>query len=86
MVATLVVIAVVRDWTPILRPDAVPPAPFAGAAIGLVAGLHPAWRAVRAKPVDAIRRRRSPTPAEDRDTHAALALPGPDTVLFSHPN
>jgi putative ABC transport system permease protein len=55
-VAAVVVIAILKDWTPILQPATVLPAPLVGAATGLLAGLYPAWRASRIEPADALRR------------------------------
>jgi len=55
-VAAVVAVAVLRDWTPLLQPATVLPAPLVGAATGLVAGLYPAWRASRIEPADALRR------------------------------
>jgi len=55
-VAAVVAVAVLRDWTPILQPATVLPAPLIGAATGLLAGLYPAWRAARIEPADALRR------------------------------
>lgn len=54
--AAVVAVAVLRDWTPILQPATVLPAPLIGAATGLLAGLYPAWRAARIEPADALRR------------------------------
>jgi len=51
-----VAVSVLREWTPILQPAAVLPAPLAGAVTGLLAGLYPAWRASRIEPADALRR------------------------------
>ncbi|MEV4348431.1 ABC transporter permease [Actinoplanes sp. NPDC049596] len=55
-VAAVVAVAVARDWTPILQPATVLPAPLVGALTGLLAGLYPAWRAGRVEPADALRR------------------------------
>ena len=55
-VAAVVTIAVWRQWTPILQPATVLPAPLVGAVTGLLAGLYPAWRASRIEPADALRR------------------------------
>lgn len=55
-VGAVVTVAYLRDWTPILQPATVLPAPLVGAATGLLAGLYPAWRASRIEPADALRR------------------------------
>ncbi|WP_222722720.1 ABC transporter permease [Actinomadura alba] len=55
-VATVVAAAVGKDWTPILEPATVLPAPLIGTVTGLLAGLYPAWRASRIEPIDALRR------------------------------
>jgi putative ABC transport system permease protein len=55
-VATVIAVAVAKDWTPILEPLTVLPAPAIGAVTGVVAGLYPAWRASRIEPVEALRR------------------------------
>ncbi|WP_217919348.1 ABC transporter permease [Actinomadura sp. BRA 177] len=55
-VATVIGVAWAKDWTPLLAPETVLPAPFVGAITGLVAGLYPAWRASRIEPAEALRR------------------------------
>ncbi|MDR1511881.1 MAG: hypothetical protein LBS56_00135 [Propionibacteriaceae bacterium] len=55
-VVTVVAIAVVRDWTPILDLKLLLPAPLGGTVIGLLAGLQPAARAARIPPAEAFRR------------------------------
>lgn len=55
-VAVVVGISTWNAWEPVLTPVAIGFALLAGAAAGIVAGLPPAWRAVRLQPVDALRR------------------------------
>ena len=55
-VAAVVIVAVARHWTAVLDPAVVLPAPFAGAATGLLAGLYPALRAAVIEPLQALRR------------------------------
>jgi putative ABC transport system permease protein len=53
---TVVIIAVVRHWTPVIHPATIAAAPAVGLVTGLLAGLYPAWRASRIQPVEALRR------------------------------
>ncbi|MFI9106637.1 ABC transporter permease [Streptomyces fildesensis] len=55
-VATVVGTALARDWTAVLEPYAVLPAPLIGMFTGFAAGLYPALRAARTEPLDALRR------------------------------
>ncbi|MFE1909540.1 ABC transporter permease, partial [Streptomyces gardneri] len=52
-VLTVVIVAVVRDWTPVVHPATVAAAPIIGLLTGLAAGLYPAWRAARVQPAEA---------------------------------
>ncbi|GAA4695350.1 ABC transporter permease [Phytohabitans rumicis] len=49
-------VAVLRDWTAVLEPWAVLPAPLLGTLTGVVAGLYPALRASRIQPIQALQR------------------------------
>ncbi|GHF15331.1 hypothetical protein GCM10017776_36690 [Streptomyces griseoluteus] len=53
---TVVAVAVVRDWTPVVPPATIVAAPVTGLLTGVVAGLYPAWRASRIQPAEALRR------------------------------
>ncbi|MCP2338886.1 ABC transporter permease [Actinomadura rupiterrae] len=55
-VAIVVFAAVFKQWTPVLDPSTVFPAPLVGAGTGLFAGLYPAWRASCVEPIEALRR------------------------------
>ncbi|MGW7412024.1 ABC transporter permease [Streptomyces sp. NPDC054863] len=53
---SVVVVSLVREWTPVIHPLAVVTAPALGLFTGLLAGLYPAWRASRITPAEALRR------------------------------
>nr|WP_221382949.1 ABC transporter permease [Actinoplanes polyasparticus] len=54
-ILAVVTISVVRNWTPVVDGWLAAGAPAAGAVVGLVAGLYPAFRAASMQPVDALR-------------------------------
>ncbi|MER5205079.1 ABC transporter permease [Streptomyces sp. NPDC002825] len=55
-VLTVVTVAAIRDWTPVIHPSTAAAAPAIGLVTGVVAGLYPAWRAARIQPAEALRR------------------------------
>ncbi|WP_448318752.1 ABC transporter permease [Streptomyces sp. CO7] len=55
-VVTVVVVAMARDWTPVVHPGTAAAAPLIGLVTGVVAGLYPALRASRIQPAEALRR------------------------------
>jgi putative ABC transport system permease protein len=55
-ILTTVVVAASREWTPLLDPVFVLPAPLLGTLTGILAGLYPALRAARIEPVQALQR------------------------------
>ena len=56
-VGVIVVVAVsaAKSWTPVLDPWLPLVAPLAGAAVGLLAGLYPSWKAASVEPITALR-------------------------------
>ncbi|MFG2537389.1 ABC transporter permease [Streptomyces sp. NPDC048511] len=54
--ATVVAVALAKEWTPVVHPGTVAAAPLAGLVTGVLAGLYPAWRASRIEPAEALRR------------------------------
>ncbi|GAA4235416.1 ABC transporter permease [Actinomadura meridiana] len=54
-IITVVAVALAKQWTAVLEPVSVFPAPLIGAAVGLLAGMYPAMRAARIEPQEALR-------------------------------
>lgn len=54
-ILTVVGVAAIRGWTPVIDTWIPLVAPLAGLAVGLVAGLYPSWRASTIEPVEALR-------------------------------
>ncbi|HEU5357142.1 MAG TPA: ABC transporter permease [Actinocrinis sp.] len=54
--AVVVGTALARQWTAVLEPWTVLPAPLIGTMVGLLAGLYPALRAAYIEPAEALRR------------------------------
>jgi peptidoglycan hydrolase-like protein with peptidoglycan-binding domain len=54
-IVIVVGVAFAKDWTAILEPLTVVPAPLIGALTGLLAGVYPALRAARIEPQQALR-------------------------------
>ncbi|MFJ2021406.1 ABC transporter permease [Streptomyces nodosus] len=54
-VAVVIGTALARNWTAVLEPYTVLPAPLIGVVIGFLAGLYPALRAARIEPLEALR-------------------------------
>ncbi len=55
-IVTVLAVAVARQWTAVIDPAFVYPAPAAGALTGLLAGIYPALRAATIEPAAALRR------------------------------
>lgn len=57
-IGVLLVVATsyVKNWTAVLEPALVLPAPLIGTALGVIAGLYPALRAASVEPLEALRR------------------------------
>jgi putative ABC transport system permease protein len=54
--AVVIGTALARQWTAVLAPWTVLPAPLIGTMVGLLAGLYPALRAAYVEPAEALRR------------------------------
>ncbi|MDD9378888.1 ABC transporter permease [Streptomyces sp. ZAF1911] len=52
---SVLVVALIRDWTPVMHPITLATAPLIGLATGIVAGIYPARRASSVQPADALR-------------------------------
>jgi putative ABC transport system permease protein len=54
-VIVVVAVSAAKSWTPVLDPWLPLVAPLAGAAVGLLAGLYPSWKAASVEPITALR-------------------------------
>lgn len=54
-IITVVAVALAKQWTAVLEPASIFPAPLIGAVVGLLAGMYPAMRAARIEPQEALR-------------------------------
>ena len=54
-VLSVVIVSASRQWSPVLDPWLPLVAPVLGAAIGLIAGTYPAWKAASTEPIAALR-------------------------------
>ncbi|WP_207933538.1 ABC transporter permease [Actinomadura sp. GC306] len=55
-VMVVVTVSAFREWSPVMDPAMVLPAPLIGTLTGLAAGLYPALKAARTEPVQALNR------------------------------
>jgi putative ABC transport system permease protein len=53
---SVIAVALSLRWTAVMDPWLVLVSPGIGAAVGLLAGLYPAWRAGHVDPIEALRR------------------------------
>lgn len=54
-IVTIVIVSYTREWTPVLDSWLAPAAVLLGAAVGLLSGTYPSFRAARTEPIAALR-------------------------------